>query len=66
MVLASQNHVFGPWTNVEKCKATGEDKKCGPGYQIQKRTCIDEYGNECKDQYVEKEVSCTLPPCVGE
>ena len=61
---------LGQWTNDGKCAATGADPKCGPGNQIQTRTCTDGTIDKCTDADRKRTVSCNvagtqLPICTG-
>ena len=68
IVLAPKS--LGDWTNDGKCVATGANPKCGPGTQIQTRTCTDGTFDKCTDPDRERTVSCKvagteLPICKG-
>ena len=63
---------LGDWTNEGSCEASGYDKSCGPGIQMQKRTCVD--GNreseKCTDSDKIQTISCSeagtsLPECIS-
>ena len=63
--------VLGEWTNEGECKATGDDKTCGPGNQSQTRPCTDGTNDQCTNADTSKTVSCddagtSLPECVTE
>ena len=61
---------FTTWKNNGPCVATGKDLTCGPGNQMQKRTCKDGFPDVCnpiKDP-TERIISCAeagtaLPYC---
>ena len=59
---------LGSWTNEGKCDADGNDVTCGPGTQIQTRTCIDGATEKCTAGDTKQSVSCVdagnaLPDC---
>ena len=53
------------WTNSAICKATGQDKTCGPGKQLQVQECTDGTYDKCLPMHRARNVSCSLPPCKG-
>ena len=51
--------VFGEWQNVEQCTATNPTENCGPGHQIQERTCQNGTGQEiCSGNDMFQNISC--------
>ena len=60
--------MLGPWTNNGKCQAVGQNPDCGPGTQIQIRSCTDGTIDKCTDEEKERAITCTaagteLPAC---
>ena len=69
LLIFAAPKTFGDWTNQGNCVAKG-DFECGPGTQIQKRTCTDGTIDKCTDAEKQRSVSCDtagaqLPPCIG-
>ena len=65
MVVEKQ---IGAWTNDGSCVGIGADKTCGPGYQMQKRTCTNIATDKCSAADTEKTILCkdagtALPEC---
>ena len=64
--------MFGPWENEGTCQGTGENPACGPGLQVQKRTCTDGTIEKCTETIdTDRTVACSvagtsLPECVVE
>ena len=61
---------FGEWKNEGTCIATGDFPDCGPGTQVQKRTCSDGTVDKCTEADKQRTVVCTmagtqLPVCNG-
>ena len=60
---------FGKWENEGKCFAVSPGLNCGPGVQLQNRSCIDGTGvNVCTGSDKERKVTCKyagtdLPDC---
>ena len=59
---------FGDWVNTGECEPTGIYSDCGPGLQIQTRTCTDGTTAMCNDSDTKQMISCvdsdtTLPDC---
>jgi len=60
---------FGPWKNDGACQGTGENPTCGPGIQVQKRTCTDGIIEKCTESSdTERRAMCSvvgtnLPAC---
>ena len=59
---------LGDWKNEGECLAEGEDSSCGPGTQLQLRSCVDGSQNNCTREDIERTVPCVdagsaLPPC---
>ena len=61
--------IFGKWESIGKCNSIGSYENCGPGAQLQKRTCQNGTGQEiCNDSDTSQEISCKdagsdLPDC---
>ena len=53
----------GSWKNDGSCKATGKNKNCGPGNQIQTRQCTDGTVAKCAEEDRKRSVPCSLPNC---
>ena len=54
------------WINVGECRATGEDKSCGPGEQQQKKSCVIGIERDCLGEYMSRTIPCSsLPICQG-
>ena len=68
LIFVSASKVFGEWTNEGSCKGEGEDLTCGPGTQVQRRTCTDGTIDMCTDDENQRTVTCevagtALPVC---
>ena len=51
--------VFGKWKNVGQCNAIHESENCGPGTQLQERTCQNGTGQEiCLGNDTSQIISC--------
>ena len=65
--LILEQNALDDWINDGPCNSNGEDPTCGPGTQLQKRTCTD--GTDiCPDEETQKTVTCAeagtqLPQC---
>ena len=64
----SDPKILGEWTNEGSCTATGEDSACGPGIQIQTRTCTNGTIDTCTDEEIQRNATCeeagtALPNC---
>ena len=63
--------VFGDWINQGYCIALGSNPFCGPGLQLQKRTCQNGTGLQiCTNEDLTRKVLCSksgtsLPACTG-
>ena len=63
---------FGIWANDGACEASGDDKTCGPGSQLQKRTCTDGSTDPCQSPSdTDRTIKCSeagteLPKCVAK
>ena len=59
---------LGDWSNmtsnVESCVATGPEKSCGPGIQMQNRSCVDGTFDRCSYSDMYQSVSCNKPDCL--
>ena len=61
--------ILGPWENIGPCKAIWENRTCGPGLQILRRSCINGTGQfVCNDEDKIQQISCeaagtNLPHC---
>ena len=55
--------LLGDWNDVGSCVAIGSEKNCGPGYQIQTRSCTDGTTDLCTQQDQRQIISCNLPNC---
>ena len=63
--------VFGEWGNEGECKASGAVATCGPGTQLQKRSCTDGTVETCTAEDKHRTVTCKdadseLPKCPGK
>ena len=68
IIYLSAEKLFGVWVNDGACQATGADPTCGPGIQIQNRTCIDGTTDKCTAKDISQTISCSsagtaLPDC---
>ena len=59
---------MGDWENEGECIAEGDDPACGPGSQLQRRSCVDGSQENCTREDIERAVTCldagsVLPPC---
>ena len=60
--------ILGPWIDQGTCQAVGKDPACGPGMQIQKRSCEDGTIDKCEFMDSQRAISCAdagsaLPAC---
>lgn len=53
--------LLGDWTHDGECTASGKDSSCGPGTQLQKRTCTDGTVEKCNDADKQRTVTCSVP-----
>ena len=66
---ADCERVVGNWTNIGNCSAVGDDKGCGPGTVVRKRSCEDGTIHKCEDIDLQDDaVNCEdagipLPAC---
>ena len=67
--------VFGDWASEGECKASGAGSgaivACGPGTQLQKRSCTDGTVEKCTAEDKHRTVTCKeagteLPKCPGK
>ena len=61
---------FSDWTNLGECDANHDTLDCGPGTQMQKRTCTNGEVDMCAESEETRTVSCSvagseLPTCTG-
>ena len=66
MIIAPKS--FGDWTNEGNCVPSGDLPDCGPGTQLQKRTCTDGTIDKCTEADKQRTVTCAvagseLPVC---
>ena len=67
-VLPPCPKILGNWTNDGECQAEGEEPSCGPGNQLQIRTCVDGTLEKCTNEDIERTATCldagsALPSC---
>ena len=55
--------ILGDWSDVGYCIPSGTDKNCGPGNQIQARSCENGTIDTCTKQDQNRSISCNLPDC---
>ena len=63
--------IFGEWGNEGECKASGAVSTCGPGTQLQKRSCTDGTVETCTAEDKHRTITCKdadseLPKCPGK
>ena len=65
--------ILGSWINNAACVSTTADAygQCGPGIQMQRRTCKDGTVDKCTDDDRTQNISCSdagtsLPSCDGK
>ena len=66
LILAPK--IFGDWANDGACNGEGENPTCGPGTQVQTRSCTDGTVDKCTEEDKQSTVTCTvagtqLPTC---
>ena len=59
---------LGNWVNAAACNAIGVNPTCGPGNQLQTRTCVDGTTDKCTANDRSRTISCSaagtaLPDC---
>ena len=64
--IASLEKKVGNWSTDGVCNPLFEDDSCGPGYQVQRRTCSDGAREQCSFEDTERVVSCNEHDCPRE
>ena len=62
--LADCPKKYGHWVNTTQCESEADDRNCGPGTQLQTRTCTNGTTDICTDQGMIQTVRCNLIACL--